>query len=152
MPDLSGEIHKIMRAIKNIRLPYYNYTNDGYYFITICTNHRHNYLAEYYKVLEQNIANLQKWQGITVEHFVIMPNHLYLIIKMEKSSIALGEVIRRFKAISSKETRKHLWQPNYYEHVIRTEKELEKVRLYLKSNSYNERIDWKNLEGYLQAQ
>ena len=41
---------------------------------------------------------------------------------------------------------KRLWQRNYYEHVIRNEKELYKINEYIMNNPYN----WKNDENYIQ--
>jgi putative transposase len=54
----------------------------------------------------------------------------------------LGEVVRSFKAASTRLIRKagHLdfaWQRNYYEHVIRNEGELDRIRLYIQANPLN---------------
>jgi len=32
---------------------------------------------------------------------------------------------------------KKFWQPNYYEHIIRDEKEINRIREYIKNNSKN---------------
>ncbi|MDO8735076.1 MAG: transposase [Elusimicrobiota bacterium] len=35
-----------MKALKNIRLKSYSYKTNGYYFVTICTDHRKPFLAD----------------------------------------------------------------------------------------------------------
>jgi len=48
--------------------------------------------------------------------------------------LKLGEIIRRFKARTSKITGFKLWQPNYYEHVIRNDAALNRIREYIQNN------------------
>ena len=43
---------------------------------------------------------------------------------------------------------RHFWQRNYYEHVIRTEKELDKVRRYIQENPANWAEDVDNPEHF----
>lgn len=52
---------------------------------------------------------------------------------------ALGEIVRQFKAISTIHIRanglpKFAWQPNYYEHIIRNDHSLERIREYIAGN------------------
>jgi REP element-mobilizing transposase RayT len=54
----------------------------------------------------------------------------------------LGELIRRFKARVSKESGCKVWQPNYYEHIIRNEKALQKIREYVQNNPIVGKIDF----------
>jgi putative transposase len=54
----------------------------------------------------------------------------------------LGEIVRRFKASTSKATGMKLWQPNYYEHVIRNERALFKIREYIKNNPLKEKTEF----------
>ncbi|MBI5324328.1 MAG: transposase, partial [Ignavibacteriae bacterium] len=56
----------------------------------------------------------------------------------------LSEIIRQFKTFSAKLINKvrnkigtPVWQRNYYEHIIRNEKEYWKVRQYIKYNPIN---------------
>lgn len=63
-----------------------------------------------------------------------MLNHLHLIIILDGCARPLSEVVRRLKGRVSKEAGFKVWQPNYYEHVIRNEKALEKIREYIQNN------------------
>lgn len=78
---------------KSIRLPEYDYTQEGAYFITIVTQNR-NYL--FGKIVEGDMClnpfgNIvsQVWQSVPKHHpktvvdpFIIMPNHMHGIIKI----------------------------------------------------------------------
>jgi len=44
---------------------------------------------------------------------------------------------------------KRLWQQNYYEHVIRNEKSLYKIREYIKYNAEKDKIDLSEVDKLL---
>jgi REP element-mobilizing transposase RayT len=70
-----------------------------------------------------------------------MDDHLHLILNFKGVQISLGEMIRTFKALVKHETGvKEFWQRNYYEHVIRNGKALNKIREYIQNNPMVERI------------
>jgi len=94
---------------------------------------------------------------IRLDHFVIMPNHIHGIIFVGAQFIAprgssntvqtgainraptLGEIVRTYKAISTRTIRRtgcaHFkWQRNYYEHIIRDENSLNRIRQYIADN------------------
>ncbi|MFH1504303.1 MAG: transposase [Candidatus Omnitrophota bacterium] len=131
-----------MKNIKNIRLEHYNYRENGYYFVTVCANYKNNTLIDETKnVVARFIEQVsEKIKGVKVDYYIIMPNHIHLILVLDNCRIKLGEIIRRLKAVSSKETGYRLWQPNYYEHIIRNEKALEKIREYIINNPEVERL------------
>jgi putative transposase len=134
-----------MKAIKSIRLRHYDYTQDGCYFVTICTNYHHPYLSDLREKICKGIQRLNRIDGVKVDYFVVMPTHVHLIIILSDCKISLGEIVRRFKASSSRETGIRLWQPNYYEHVIRNEQAFFKIREYIQNNPLKEIIDLKQI-------
>jgi REP element-mobilizing transposase RayT len=70
-----------------------------------------------------------------------MDDHLHLILIFKNVKANLGEMIRTFKALVKRESgEKEFWQRNYYEHVIRNEKALNKIREYIQNNPMVERI------------
>ena len=131
-----------MKNIKDIRLKHYDYRENGYYFVTICTNYKKNVLIDETKtVVAQFIGQIPgKIKGVKVDYYAIMPSHIHIILALDGCKVKLGEIVRRIKAISSKEIGHKLWQPNYYEHVIRSEKALEKIREYIINNPEVERL------------
>ncbi len=141
-----------MRAIKNIRLKNYDYSSDGYYFVIICTDYLRPYLVGHTKsvvaqFIEQTFGSRQdnclinqatteqKYiPGVKLDWHIVMPTHIHLILILERCNLKLGEIIRRFKARTSKITGFKLWQPNYYEHVIRNDAALNRIREYIQNN------------------
>ncbi len=138
-----------MRVIKNIRLKDYNYSSDGFYFITICTNYRRPYLiGENKEVVTQFVEQLpRKINGIRLDYYQIMPSHIHLILILEHCQLKLAEIVRRLKAAATKQVGFRLWQPNYYEHVIRDEKALAMIRGYIQNNPLVEKIELKRFYG-----
>lgn len=131
-----------MRAIKDIRLQHYDYSTNGYYFVTITTKHRKPHLEDLYELIEKTIKDLNLFDGVEVNYFTIMPDHLHLILILENCQLKLGEIIRRLKAVTSKQAGFKLWQPNYYEHVIRNEMAISKIREYIVNNPAVELIEF----------
>jgi len=131
-----------VRGTKNIRLRDYDYSSDGFYFITICTNYRRPYLTgENKEVVAQFVEQLPyKINGVKLDYFQIMPSHIHLILILEHCELKLAEIVRRLKAATTKQVGFKLWQPNYYEHVIRNEEALARIREYIQNNPLVERV------------
>ena len=136
-------------ARKNIRLRYYNYKEDGYYFVTICCSNQEHNLKKYKDIAENILYNLPiKFSGLKIDYFVFMPTHMHAIFIFEGCRVGLGEVVRTFKALVTKETGvKNFWQRNYYEHVIRNENALLKIREYIQNNPAVSKIQFKEFYG-----
>ena len=80
-----------MRAIKNIRLKTYNYGSDGYYFVTINTNYGHPYLqGDIRNTVVAELARLNTFEGVEVDYYIVMSNHIHVIIIFEKKIMATG--------------------------------------------------------------
>jgi REP element-mobilizing transposase RayT len=141
---------------RSIRLPSYDYSQPGAYFITICTHDRELSL-ENEQVMEivrsAWDALPARFARVTLDEFVIMPNHIHGIIALtlqpdaplERGAASgaptLGRVVRAFKSVSAIEANRSLnrsqtpfWQRNYYEHIIRDEDELHTIRQYIRDN------------------
>jgi putative transposase len=77
---------------KSIRLKNFDYTNAGMIFITLCTHERMSLFGKIIngklqastfgdiaKTQWQNISN--RWASITVDEFIVMPNHIHGILQ-----------------------------------------------------------------------
>lgn len=106
------------------RLKNYNYSQDGYYFITICVKKMVCYfgevknctmvLNEYGKIINNCWFNLPKYyRGCVLDEFIIMPDHIHGIIKIIgadfksarvdfKSPSTLSAIIQGFKIFSTR--------------------------------------------------
>ena len=61
----------------------------------------------------------------------------------------LGEIVRTYKAASTRMIRQtanleFAWQRNYYEHVVRNEESLYRIRQYILENPARWAMDWEN--------
>jgi len=85
--------------IQSHRMPNWDYSNSGYYFITIVTPNRECNLGEIVKTSDGASVNLSDFGKIVknewyksfdirnelfLDEFIIMPNHLHAIIILEK--------------------------------------------------------------------
>lgn len=146
---------------RSIRLKAYNYSQPGYYFVTLCCKNR-NYYFEAFPVLknivDKNWYKLsERFRNIELDEFIIMPNHLHGIIRLkDENSIKLGDIIGAFKSITTNEWLKYIkennldiwskfWHWNYFERIIRDERQLENTREYIRNNPLN----WENDKFYI---
>ena len=80
------------------------------------------------------------YDGVYVDHYVVMPNHVHMIIVLENSGKNdLNQVIGQFKSGVSREIRNmepamRVWQRSYYDHVIRNEKSYREIWEYIEYN------------------
>ena len=79
---------------KSIRINGYDYSQEGMYFITICTRDRKCILANVGAdasvrpkltsmgiIVNECIYNIKEiYEGVRIEKYVIMPNHIHMII------------------------------------------------------------------------
>jgi len=127
---------------KNIRLQHYSYKSNGYYFVTICTADKRPLINRYKKIVENSLLSLPvRFTGLALDYYTLMDDHIHLILNFAGVRSSLGEIVRTFKALVKHETgEKEFWQRNYYEHVIRNEKALNKIREYIQNNPMGEQI------------
>jgi len=164
---------------RSIRLKGYDYSEAGFYFVTVCAQDRDcifgdvhhgsvrlNKIGQMVDIIWKDLPD--KFQPIQLDEHVLMPNHIHGIINITvgapfmaphpgiktEYSLAqgainraptLGEIIRAFKAKSTRRIRqsqwpKFRWQRNYFERVIRNEAELFEVRRYIRE--YPLKWDW----------
>ena len=143
---------------KNIRLKEYDYTQEAYYFITVCIKDRVNILGKIIKdcrgehcssakmelshegeTVKKYLELIhEKYDNIIIDEYVIMPNHIHIILAIaEQKSISVSKIIQQYKGIVTKELGYSIWQKLFYEHVIRDEKEYYLVKEYIKNNVIN---------------
>lgn len=105
--------------------------------------------------------------GLTLDEHIAMPNHLHAIVVVVKeppqqddhrsplrhngpSSGSLGSIIAGFKSAVTRRINGYdpriapIWQRNYYEHIIRSDKSLSRIRGYVMSNPLNWTVDCEN--------
>lgn len=140
---------------KNPRLHGYDYKTDGYYFLTNNANFSKPYFHGIIKeIVKSELLDLPKrFSGASIYYYSIMPTHIHVILTLHDSEKPLQEIWRTFKSITALKVRKnsfnnkHLWQPNYYEHVIRNEKALERIVQYIRNNPFKAELPLHEIYG-----
>ncbi len=139
---------------RSLRLQGYDYCSSGAYFVTICTVEK----RPLFGTVRDGLVQLNEvgqiadscWQaiehirgGITLESYIVMPNHVHgiLLFHSEGAAGSLGAIIGQYKSVVTKRSRllpspssSHIWQRNYYDHIIRSATSLEKIRQYIVEN------------------
>ncbi|HHT9134185.1 MAG TPA: transposase [Candidatus Avalokitesvara rifleensis] len=137
-----------VKYTKNLRLKNYDYKNNGAYFVTLCTDFRRSLIQEKERqILEEELKKLQdRFSGIKLDYHTIMANHIHVIFIFDNAKVNLPRVVQTFKSASTLRLKKEgqkgkvFWQRNYYEHVIRNDAALGKIRQYIINNSSVERL------------
>lgn len=143
------------------RLKSWNYSENGYYFVTICTKDKRKLLSRIYPagidtrieltkigrtVLKSWTKTAEVYPNIKIDFFCIMPNHIHGIVVIDaptgQNGPALDKIIRAFKSVTTRQYNKtvpqheknQLWQSSYYDEIIRNEEMLNDVRKYIAGN------------------
>ena len=136
---------------KSARIPNYDYSSCNYYFVTICTHNRQcifgsgEKLSELGEIAKRGILNLSHhYNGVRVDHYVVMPNHVHLIIILEEKAPNLNQIIAQYKSGVSRQIHNicpniTVWQRSYHDHIIRNQISYEKIRNYIDGNP----LKWK---------
>ena len=130
-----------------MRLKTHDYSEEGYYFLTICTKGRKCVLSEiicgsdnaatvrlteYGEAAERYIKTVPG-----IDKYVIMPNHVHLII-YKTNGKSVSSDIRSFKGLTTKAIGESIWQETFYDHIIRNERDYqEKKQPYKMEDAHN---------------
>lgn len=198
-----------MKNRKPNRLRNYDYSQNGMYFITVCTKNRFEcfgeikngemVLNELGKIAEKCYLEIPNhFPDVFPDEFVIMPNHIHAIIEInvgnaemrsgtngnikinrnadprskiknngktnrnarvrslqnDRTKMLLSKIIHGFKASATKEINRmknynidFQWQKSFYDHIIRNEISLNKIREYIQTNPVMWERDRNNIEN-----
>ncbi|MBI2917266.1 MAG: transposase [Chloroflexi bacterium] len=164
-----GQYHR-----RTIRLQGYDYRTAGAYFITICTHNREMLFDDHVlrAVAEQQWALSASIRAeVSLDSFVVMPNHVHGIVWITNVGAhglgaqglappragphvlprSLGAFVRGYKSAVTRDANALLcarglpvWQRNFYEHIVRSEADLERIRHYIQTNPERWAVDRDN--------
>ena len=149
---------------KQIRIPHYDYGQNGAYFVTICTHNRAHLFGEINnpslasQMIDQTFQKtIGQHSGVSCPKYVIMPDHFHAIIMIDHSAgpnpPTLAQIIQDFKRYSTLEYiklvnkgllprfEKHIWQRSYYDHVIRNQQDFDEIWQYIENNPVKWKLD-----------
>ena len=173
---------------KRNRLEDYDYSQNGAYFITICTKDRkklfgeitvgaatcrpnietrphdipHVKLSALGEIIIEAIENISSiYQCVTVDKYVVMPNHLHLTVivhgygrqvasqygrqvasqygRQVAAPTTVNTIIGNMKRYVSMQIGFSPWQKSFHDHIIRNERSYQKIAKYIEDNP----ITWK---------
>lgn len=82
----------------------------------------------------------QMYPTVQVEKYVVMPNHVHLLLKISEMGPAgcpaptIPKIIGALKSISTRKAGQAIWQRGYYDHIIRDEADYLRIWDYIDTN------------------
>ena len=161
------EREKILPNRKKTRLQDFDYSTLGAYFVTVCTHNRkctlsrvvgaiHEspeiQLTEYGKIVDRLINTIPPQSLATIDRYVIMPNHIHLVIMITDSDelrairesplrgrSVISKIIGYIKMNASKEIHNRygnvtVWQRGSHDHIIRNREDYDEHIKYIYEN------------------
>ena len=128
------------------RIKGYDYSQNNFYFITICTDQKKcifgkvNSLNKFGEIVEKALKKIEEhFSGIRIDKYVIMPNHIHVIVEIAGKGSNLINAVGSFKSAVTKKIHEtdpelKVWQRSFYDHVIRNQKSYEKIWNYIETN------------------
>jgi putative transposase len=140
-----------MPTRKAPRLSRFDYDAPGAYFVTICVAGKECVLGSVQggrvllntlgAVVARGLADVPTRRAAHVDSSFVMPNHVHAVIWLRGNGTSLGQVVGAFKAASAREINRlrgvagiPFWQRGYFDHVVRDDNDLERVREYIATN------------------
>jgi REP element-mobilizing transposase RayT len=144
------------------RLSDYDYSRNGAYFITICTKDSKCilsqivedtsvgdgvldvpkiHLTKFGKIVNDRIIEMNNiYKNVSVEKYVVMPNHIHLLIVIDsynesiydgtsrtpsptRQNSVISSFVSTFKRYTNKQIGYNIWQRSFHDHVIRDEED-----------------------------
>ena len=156
---------------KSCRLPQFDYGSPAYYFLTLCTKDKaflfgrivgaaymppvQTCLSETGKIAEKNLLAIEPhFPGTRVEKYVIMPNHLHMILSIGcqdevpaggiYAAPTVSGIMNSYKASVSRDVGFPVWQRSFYDHIIRNQHYFEEIWQYIDQNPLQWVLEGKN--------
>ena len=154
---------------KPTRLKGYDYSQSGAYFVTICTYKKQCTLGAIIvgqglapaeiklspcgKIAEEQLSELNnRYLTVKIEKYVIMPNHIHMIIRLDNAAGAsprptISDVICAFKSMTTRlcnqfcDHEHQLFQSSFHDHIIRAEEDYLKIWQYIDTNPLKWELD-----------
>ena len=147
---------------KHPRLKSYDYSENGSYFVTICTDEHKQILSSIKvgrglapaevvlsplgKIVKEQIEAISlRYAFVEVQKYVIMPNHIHMLVFIDGFSAGasprptLSDIICSFKSLATRKCKKfysakNIWQTSFYDHIIRSERDYAEHYRYIEDN------------------
>ncbi|MDE6658994.1 MAG: transposase [Eubacterium sp.] len=154
---------------KPTRLKDFNYSSNNIYFITICAKDMKSvfgkivgfgvldepksdnalvvpkiHFSKYGRIINKQIIEMDNfYDNINIYKFVVMPNHMHLLIEIKNNGASktphptnstVSSFIGTLKRFTNKKCDTNLWQRGFYDHIIRDEEDYITKAQYIENN------------------
>ena len=105
-------------------------------------------------IVNKYIMSINNAEGVIVDKYVIMPNHIHLILAVKneayqsyvdnginnsisaikRSNDMIPHIVSTFKRFCNKEIGENIFQRSYYDHVVRNNEDYEEIVRYIIHN------------------
>jgi len=154
---------------RSIRLKGYDYAQPGGYFVTFCVR---EHACELGQIIDGKMTLSDTgrivhdfwiqipvhFPNVSVDMFVVMPNHVHAILMIEgRGGVTpplrptLGQIVAYYKHQTTAQINQlddnagvPFWQRGYYERIIRNERDLQAIRKYILENPLKWELDQEN--------
>ncbi len=110
------------------------------------------HLLKHGEIADKYIRQLNDfYNNISIAKYVIMPDHIHLLIlisnvqswtpvptsntlKINNKNSVVAKFVSTFKRFCNKEFGENIWQPRYYDHIIRNENDYKETWKYIENN------------------
>ena len=167
---MKNNLENLLANRKPTRLKGYDYSVSGYYFITICSKDKAKIfgsivgggahdapniaLSKIGETVNKYILSSNNIPEITVENYVIMPNHIHLILRVDNTNGTsrapsptnniISHTVSTLKRFINKEMGQNVFQRSFYDHITRGKLDYMKICEYIDNNP----AKWKEDELY----
>ena len=135
---------------KRNRLHDYDYSTNNMYYVTICTRDKKCILCdsqefsltEIGKTVLDAINHIQNtYEGAIIDKFVIMPNHIHIMILLTHCKSTLSNIISQMKRHASIQSGEKIWQNSFFDHIVRNEADYLRIWEYIEENPQKWEMD-----------
>jgi len=137
---------------RSIRLKGHDYAGGGTYFVTVCAHRKFIAATGGRPFADASIARMIAgvWEEGTHEGrpYVVMPDHFHGLIRLQPGSGSLGDIVGAFKSrvvhayIQGVRAGRwppfpgKIWHRNYYEEIVHTAEDEERIAEYIRMNPW----------------
>ena len=142
----------INRYSPNLRASWHDY-DGGMYFVTFCTREKEPYFGDIsdgkMNLTEIGVYANEQFSNVSAHYpysevplWVVMPNHIHALISLLGEN-NLSKVVGAWKSYSAhvlnrqRGVKGHLWHEDFYNRIIRTADDYDRVKMYIWNNPDN---------------
>ena len=74
------------------------------------------------------------FSNVCIHNHIVMPNHVHIIIELKSVDKTISHIVNYLKGYITRRVDGKLWQRSFFDHIIRSEDDFEKIWAYIDNN------------------